>query len=132
MCLLDLPQDDLTACADPYIEDESDPLKTNALSSSLWELASLRNHYLASVATLAKIFGEAFDKQGYDLEDFLDHSYGTLIETEVKRQIRRAPALSMEVSSNAKVGELFPTKPVGDDMAESGVERDIIGQMWVF
>lgn len=51
---------------------------TNALSSSLWELTSHRNHYHAPVATLARIFSEAFTKPGYVMEDFLDHTYGTV------------------------------------------------------
>lgn len=30
------------------------------------------------MSTLAKIFGEAFTKPNYPLEDFLDHTYGTV------------------------------------------------------
>lgn len=63
---------------DPFDENEPSPLLTNALSSSLWELASHRNHYLSSVSTLAKIFSEAFTKPSYAMEDFLDHSYTTV------------------------------------------------------
>jgi U3 small nucleolar RNA-associated protein 19 len=57
---------------------EKDPMNTNALESSLWELVTHRNHYQSSVSTLAKIFQEAFRKQNYDMEDFLDHTYGTV------------------------------------------------------
>jgi U3 small nucleolar RNA-associated protein 19 len=66
------------ADADPYDFTEADPLRAHALDSSLWELASLRNHYLASVSTLAKVFGEQMTKPRYDLEDFLDHAYATV------------------------------------------------------
>jgi U3 small nucleolar RNA-associated protein 19 len=66
------------ANSDPYDFTEADPLKAHALDSSLWELASLRNHYLASVSTLAKVFGEQMTKPKYDLEDFLDHAYATV------------------------------------------------------
>ena len=51
---------------------------TNALESSLWELYSHRQHYHAAVSTLAKIFEEAFTRPGYAMEDFLDHTYGTV------------------------------------------------------
>ena len=51
---------------------------TNALDSSLWELVSHVNHYHHSVSTLAKIFREAFRKPNFALEDFLDHTYGTV------------------------------------------------------
>lgn len=64
--------------ADPFDETERDPLHTKAIDSSLWELATLRNHYLANISTLAKIFEEAFTKPSYDLEDFLDHAYSTV------------------------------------------------------
>lgn len=51
---------------------------TNALESSLWELYSHRQHYHAAVSTLAKIFEEAFTRPSYAMEDFLDHTYGTV------------------------------------------------------
>ena len=39
------PQPDATAGVDLFVEDEPDPAKARALESSLWEVASLRNHY---------------------------------------------------------------------------------------
>lgn len=63
---------------DPFDPKETDPIKTGAMESSLWELATLRQHYLASVSGLAKIFAEVMSKQNYSMEDFLDHSYGTV------------------------------------------------------
>ena len=66
------------ASSDPFDPEEKDPMLTNALDSSLWELVSHRNHYHPSVSTLAKIFQEAFRKPNYALEDFLDHTYGTV------------------------------------------------------
>lgn len=68
----------LTPRLDPFDPLEKDPIKTNASLSSLWELAALRSHYLASISGLAKIFGEVMSKQSYSMEDFLDHSYGTV------------------------------------------------------
>jgi hypothetical protein len=50
-------------------------MKTFAIDSSLWELASLSHHYLSSVSTLAKIFQQPMSKPSYILEDFLDHTY---------------------------------------------------------
>ena len=68
----------LLLSTDPFDPLENDPLKTNALSSSLWEIATLRNHYNGSVSGLAKAFEEVMSKQSYSMEDFLDHSYGTV------------------------------------------------------
>ena len=69
---------DRLACIDPFISDEPSPILTNAISSSLWELNSHRNHYAPPVATMARIFSEAFTKPSYVQEDFLDHTYGTV------------------------------------------------------
>ena len=68
--------------SDPFLPLESDPQQTNALASSLWELATHRQHYHAGVSTLAKIFSEAFTKPSYAMEDFLDHTYGTVSASE--------------------------------------------------
>lgn len=60
---------------DPFDMEESDPMLTDAIESSVWELVALQNHYHPNVATLAKIISEQFTKRSYNLEDFLDHSY---------------------------------------------------------
>lgn len=63
---------------DPFREEESNPMETGALESSLWEIQMLQSHYHPNVATIAKIISEQFTKQAYNPEDFLDHSYGTV------------------------------------------------------
>lgn len=63
---------------DSYNHLEDDPMKCNALQSSLWEMQTLQNHFAPNVATLAKIFNEQFTKPSYNLEDFLDHTYATV------------------------------------------------------
>jgi U3 small nucleolar RNA-associated protein 19 len=63
---------------DPFLADEPDPMMTNAIDSSLWEIVMLQSHYHPNVATLANIISEQFTKQAYNLEDFLDHSYGSV------------------------------------------------------
>ncbi|PWN44003.1 CBF-domain-containing protein [Ceraceosorus guamensis] len=98
---------------DPYDALETDPLKTGALDSSLWELAALgaslsarekqggglsegtfadeaggQSHYLQGVTTLSHILAEPFLKDRWDLEDFLDMTYATLFESEIARTLR--------------------------------------------
>jgi U3 small nucleolar RNA-associated protein 19 len=63
---------------DPFNMEEQDPMFTNALESSLWEIETLQNHYHPNVATLAGIISEQFTKRSYNLEDFLDHSYNAV------------------------------------------------------
>ncbi|KLO13713.1 CBF-domain-containing protein [Schizopora paradoxa] len=88
---------------DPFNPSESDPTQTCALESSLWELQSHTSHYHPVVATLARVFSEAFTKPGYNMEDFLDHTYGTLFTTEAKRTIKGTPALQIESNNRAGV-----------------------------
>jgi U3 small nucleolar RNA-associated protein 19 len=63
---------------DPFLMDEDDPMETNAIESSLWEIVTLQSHFHPNVATLANIISEQFTKHSYNLEDFLDHSYGSV------------------------------------------------------
>ncbi|KAJ2925280.1 hypothetical protein H1R20_g11839, partial [Candolleomyces eurysporus] len=120
---------------DPFLPDEPNPLSTNALESSLWELYSHRSHYHATVSVLCKVFSEAFTKPGYAMEDFLDHSYATLFDTDVDRKIKKEPALAMEVEGfggNAKL-DLFPSErpETDEDLVASGT-KDIVKELWVF
>ncbi len=68
---------------DPFLMEEPDPMETDALESSLWEIQTLQTHYHPNVATIAKIISEQFTKQAYNLEDFLDHSYGTVSDSHI-------------------------------------------------
>jgi U3 small nucleolar RNA-associated protein 19 len=63
---------------DPFLMDEEDPMETNAIKSSLWEIVMLQSHYHPNLATVAKIISEQFTKHSYNLEDFLDHTFGTV------------------------------------------------------
>ncbi|CAG8750463.1 1536_t:CDS:2, partial [Acaulospora morrowiae] len=96
--------EDESCDTDPYDFNEPDPMKSNAIDSSLWEIKTLQEHYFPSVATLAKIFQDKFTRPSYDLEDFLDHTYTSLFETEIKRKSKKTPALAFE-----KPEFVFPT-----------------------
>ncbi|CAI4055178.1 hypothetical protein SUVZ_16G4110 [Saccharomyces uvarum] len=82
---------------DPFNVNESDPELTHALDSSLWELASLMEHYHPNVATLAKVFAQPFKKLSYNMEDFLDWSYDSLLSAESSRRLKTLPTLEFEV-----------------------------------
>ncbi|GAA5845410.1 hypothetical protein JCM3766R1_006544 [Sporobolomyces carnicolor] len=92
---------------DPFDALETSPTDTNAIDSSLWELAALRSHYLASVSGLAAVFGEVMNKQNYTMEDFLDHSYGTMLETEFSRKITNRPPALAPVPERQPIGDSF-------------------------
>ncbi|KAJ4307940.1 Maturation and nuclear export of 40S ribosomal subunits interacting protein [Neodidymelliopsis sp. IMI 364377] len=82
---------------DPFDMDELDPMETNAIDSSVWELEALQTHYHPNVATLAKIISEQFTKRSYNLEDFLDHSYTALLDTELDRDLKKDPIVEFEI-----------------------------------
>lgn len=82
---------------DPFDMEEPDPMETNAIESSLWEIQSLQAHYHPNVATIAKIISEPFTKQAYNLEDFLDHSYSTMLSAELSKDIKKAPVIEYEI-----------------------------------
>ncbi len=82
---------------DPFRMDEPDPMETDALESSLWEIQMLQSHYHPNVATIAKIISEQFTKQAYNLEDFLDHSYGSMLDAELSKDIKKAPEVEYEI-----------------------------------
>jgi len=120
-------RDNVDDSNDPFLPNEKNPVETHALDSSLWELLSHTSHYHAPVSTMCKIFSEPFTKPGYVMEDFLDHTYNTLFETEVNRKIKREPALAMEL--NTKV---FAESQNQDVSLVEGIQRDFINELWAF
>ncbi|KAG8886859.1 hypothetical protein FRB99_004344 [Tulasnella sp. 403] len=116
---------------DPFDPDERSPLLTNAIASSLWELASHQHHYLEGVSSMAKIFTTPFTQQPFAMEDFLDHTYTTLFESESKRitKIKKDPALMFEF----KKDDLFPTTASATATeAQTLMPTDVVAELWRF
>ncbi|KAI5452760.1 Maturation and nuclear export of 40S ribosomal subunits interacting protein [Naganishia albida] len=134
MCMLQRDAEDAES-QDTYDEYEKDPMNTHALESSLWELKTLQRHYLSHVATMSKVFQEVFTKPEFQMEDFLDHGYATLFETEIKRRLKNPPALAVEVED---VQQAFPAADAaGEDKEDQeedvGVSTgDVIQEHWTF
>jgi U3 small nucleolar RNA-associated protein 19 len=59
----------------------------------------MANHYNPNVSSLAKILSEVFTKPSYDMEDFLDHSYGTMLDAELARKQKSIPTINHEKPS---------------------------------
>lgn len=89
---------------DPFDTDVQDPMETHAIDSCIWEIVQLQSHYHPNVATIAKIVSEQFTKQFYNMEDFLDHSYASLLEAEMGKNIRKAPVVEFQIPKRI----LFP------------------------
>lgn len=72
----------------------------------LHTLQSLLNHYLPSVCTISKLYGQPFTrKDALAMERFLDLSYGSLLEKDLSRTIKKEPVV--EVTSSDLVDEMW-------------------------
>lgn len=81
---------------DPYNVEETDPVKTLAIGSSLWEMSTLLNHYHPNVSSLVKIFTQVFNKNRYNMEDFFYWDYKKLIEQEASKNLKGDIGLEFE------------------------------------
>ncbi|KAJ8070850.1 hypothetical protein OCU04_001213 [Sclerotinia nivalis] len=108
--------------SDPFLMDEEDPMLTNAIESSLWEIVTLQSHYHPNVATLAKIISEQFTKHSYNLEDFLDHSYGSMLESELAKDVKKVPVVEYEI----------PKKIFMKHDVDAGLEDSLLVKLWNF
>ncbi|KAL5329713.1 hypothetical protein ACEPPN_003228 [Leptodophora sp. 'Broadleaf-Isolate-01'] len=107
---------------DPFLMDEEDPMETKAIDSSLWEIVTLQSHYHPNVATLAKIISEQFTKQSYNMEDFLDHSYGSMLEAEYVKDVKKIPVIEFEI----------PKKIFMKQDASSEIHDRLLVNLWDF
>lgn len=122
---------------DPFLSSlDLPPQSVHGMRTSLFEVSSLgatsplpvdpssytgqhrpvESHYHAPTTTIVKILSQPFTKESYDLEEFLDHGYGTLLGTEIARVLgeegsaqrdeskrkrtTRAPAVRFSLASN--------------------------------
>ncbi|PHH71994.1 hypothetical protein CDD80_4850 [Ophiocordyceps camponoti-rufipedis] len=82
---------------DPFLADETNPMETKAIDSCLWEMVQLQSHYQPNVATICNIVSEQFTKQSYNMEDFLDHTYASLLEAEMAKQVKKPPVVEFQI-----------------------------------
>ncbi|KAN0003513.1 hypothetical protein ACTFIZ_009664 [Dictyostelium cf. discoideum] len=75
---------------DPYDPVEEDPSKCNAISSSLWEIQILRDHYAPEVSKMAKLFDNGL-KNIIDLNEFSFVTYQVMYENSFKKKSSTVP-----------------------------------------
>ncbi|XP_056641772.1 nucleolar complex protein 4 homolog A isoform X1 [Diorhabda sublineata] len=101
-CLLNNVEHD-TANTDPYIMEERDPTKSNAINSSLWEIKTLQNHVLPSVSTAAKFINTPLPSVEWDLSKVLDKTGDDMFDKEVKK-FSKLIVLQFEKPNGASIG----------------------------
>ncbi|KAI9662146.1 MAG: hypothetical protein M1831_002842 [Alyxoria varia] len=82
---------------DTFDAEEPNPMDSGAGESCLWEVVALQRHWHPNVAALARVLGMQFTKEGYDVEDFLDHSYSSLIDAELNKEMKKEPVVEFEI-----------------------------------
>ncbi|PFH62099.1 hypothetical protein XA68_15060 [Ophiocordyceps unilateralis] len=82
---------------DPFLADEANPMESKAIDSCLWEIVQLQSHYQPNVATICNIIAEQFTKQSYNMEDFLDHTYASLLEAEMAKEVKKPPVVEFQI-----------------------------------
>ena len=107
---------------DPFQVDEDDPQLTHAIDSSLWELHTLQSHWSPTVSSICRIISEQFTKQQYNIEDFLDHGYGTMLESELKKESKRPPVVEYRI----------PKRIFGKEGSEDDTTGDPLLDLWNF
>ncbi|GMH16323.1 hypothetical protein Nepgr_018164 [Nepenthes gracilis] len=80
---------------DLFNNDESDPLKSNALRSSLWEIDMLRHHYCPPVSRFVLSLENDLTVRARTTEvtigDFSSGSYSTIFGEEIRRRVKQVP-----------------------------------------
>jgi len=83
--------------SDPFLEDETDPYRTKALESSLWELHTLTSHLLPAVSSEANMLIEkGIREDEKDIADALENKAADMMEAELKKKVFVNVALNWE------------------------------------
>ncbi|XP_073001994.1 protein NUCLEOLAR COMPLEX ASSOCIATED 4 [Typha latifolia] len=80
---------------DPFNSGEKDPVKSNAMRSSLWEIDTLRHHYSPAVSRFVASLENDLTIRAKTSEvtvgDFSSGSYATVFRDEIRRRIKQVP-----------------------------------------
>ncbi|GIJ90648.1 hypothetical protein Asppvi_009609 [Aspergillus pseudoviridinutans] len=115
---------------DPFDVNETDPTRTKAIESSLWEIETLQSHYHPNVAAIARIISEQFTKQAYNLEDFLDYTYQGMLQAELgteDRPFKRIPVVEYHIPKR-----IFTDRLLEEDGGQDTAPGNFIRGLWSF
>ncbi|XP_059647363.1 protein NUCLEOLAR COMPLEX ASSOCIATED 4 [Cornus florida] len=80
---------------DHFNNEESDPVKSNAMRSSLWEIDTLRHHYCPPVSRFILSLENDLTVRSKTTEvtvkDFSSGSYATIFREEIGRRVKQVP-----------------------------------------
>ncbi|KAK8568372.1 hypothetical protein V6N13_106296 [Hibiscus sabdariffa] len=80
---------------DHFNSEESNPMKSNAMKSSLWEIDTLRHHYCPPVSRFVLSLENDLTVRSktteMDIKDFGSGSYATIFGDEIRRRVKQVP-----------------------------------------
>lgn len=80
---------------DHFNNEESNPIKSNAMRSSLWEIDTLRHHYCPPVSRFVLSLENDLTVRSktteMDIRDFSSGSYATIFGDEIRRRVKQVP-----------------------------------------
>lgn len=94
---------------DPFDNEQSDPIKSNAMRSSLWEIDTLRHHYCPAVSRFVLSLENDLTVKAKTTEisvgDFSSGSYATIFGEQMRRRIKLAPLAYYKVPPTSLFSE---------------------------
>ncbi|XP_017086377.1 nucleolar complex protein 4 homolog B [Drosophila eugracilis] len=85
--------------SDPYNETETDPVKSDAINSSLWEITLLQKHVVPEVANAARFINSSLPIMEFDLAPLLDRKECNIFDDELQSKAKQF-ALNYERPAN--------------------------------
>lgn len=80
---------------DHFDDEESNPVKSNAMRSSLWEIDTLRHHYCPPVSRFVLSLENDLTVRAktteINIKDFSSGSYATIFGEEIRRRVKQVP-----------------------------------------
>ncbi|XP_067635334.1 nucleolar complex protein 4 homolog A [Eurosta solidaginis] len=74
---------------DPFIMEEREPTKSNALESSLWEVVSLQKHAIPAVASAARFISQPLPATEWDLSSVLEVKEDDIFDQEISKKSKQ-------------------------------------------
>ncbi|KMZ70850.1 Nucleolar complex protein 4 [Zostera marina] len=94
---------------DPFKIEEEDPVKSDAMRSSLWEIETLSHHYCPAVSRFVASLENDLTVRNKTTEitvtDFASGSYSTIFGEEVRRRIKQVPLAFYKVTPTSLFSE---------------------------
>ncbi|XP_037726852.1 nucleolar complex protein 4 homolog B [Drosophila subpulchrella] len=75
--------------SDPYNQTESDPVKSQAINSSLWEITLLQKHVVPEVANAARFINSSLPIMEFDLAPLLDRKECNIFDDELQSKAKQ-------------------------------------------